>query len=472
MTRTYEQFLASKLHLAEPVGIEALALSDALFPFQRDIARLALHRGRCAVFCQTGLGKSFLALEWLREVHEYAKKPVLLLAPLAVSHQFEREAKKFGIEVHLVKDASEVVNGINITNYQKLHRFDPSIFSGVALDESGILKSMEGSTRNLLIHAFKDTPFRIALTATPAPNDHEELGNHAAFLGIMSYTEMRSMYFVQDGDTTQKWRLKGHAEEAFWRFVASWAVTVRTPSDLGYDDGDYLLPPLSYHHHIVDASQEEVFASGVLFAEGAKTLTDQRNVRRSTIESRVKLCTEIVRNNPCKSHWLVWCGLNAEHDALEDAFKTMLGHAQTHSVRGGMDEDDQVIEIEEWTANGGVMVSKASVMGFGLNLQFCSDAIYCGVSHSWESWYQSVRRIYRFGQKNPVNCHIVSSEFDSEVIRNLERKESDAMRMGENMVKAMATIAKEELRGTRRAYVPYISNKIDIPSWLGEGVLT
>ncbi len=464
--RSYEEFLASKLHLAEPVGIEARALSDALFPFQRDIARLALHRGRCAVFCDTGLGKSIISLEWLREVHEHTEKPVLLLAPLAVSHQFEREAKKFGIEVKLVRDASEVENTINITNYQKLHRFDTSIFSGIAIDESSVLKAFDGKTRTMLIETFQHTPYRLALTATPAPNDFQELGNHAAFLGIMSYSEMLSMYFVHDGETTQEWRLKGHAQDAFWRFVASWAITVRRPSDLGYSDEGYILPPLEYHHHVVPASQDEVFASGVLFPEAAKTLADQRNVRRSTIESRVTLCTDIIKRTPGRSHWLIWCGLNAEHDALEDACKTMLGHSLTHSVRGGMEDEAHEIEIEEWINNGGVMVSKSACLGFGLNFQFCSDTIYCGVDHSYESFYQSVRRVYRFGQKNPVNCHIVSSEYQGEIIRNLERKHADALRMGDAMVKAMASLTKDEIRGTRRMFDNYAPNKVLTPSWL------
>lgn len=458
----YESFLASKSANAPPTGIaNPPPTSDHLFPFQRDIVRWALRRGRAAIFADTGLGKGWMALEWLRIVSEYTDRPVLLLAPLAVSHQFVKEAAKLGVHVHLAADQSDVQpTGIHVTNYHKLHKFDVATFAGVALDESSILKSFTSATRDLLIQSFQATPFRLALTATPAPNDFMELGNHAEFLGVMSRTEMLSMFFVHDMDTTQEWRLKGHAEAAFWKWCASWAVTLRRPSDLGYDDDAYALPPLRYHHHVIPASQAETFAAGVLFAEDAVTLADQRGVRKATIASRVRTAAHIA--NVADGPVVVWCDLNDEGDALE---KAISGAVQV----AGKDSDDAKESALDGFADGTIpaIVTKLSICGFGLNWQHCHTVIFCGVTHSFEAFYQAIRRCWRFGQTHPVDVHVVTSENEGRVIDNLQRKQADAARMGDAMVKAMAATSMEAIGSTQRTFDAYVARtEVCLPQWL------
>jgi superfamily II DNA or RNA helicase len=429
----YAEFLASKTRRARSHGkiVPRDSISPMLFEFQKDTVLNALERGQCACFFDTGLGKGFIALEWLRHVHRLENKPVLLLAPLAVSHQFVKESKKLSVQVNIAADDSQVVNGINITNYQKLHKFDPTQFAGVALDESSILKSMDSKTRCAIIESFSRTPWRLALTATPAPNDYVELGNHAQFLGVMTQTEMLSMYFINDMTHTGDWRLKGHAQKDFWRWVSSWAITARLPSDIGdYKDDGYILPPLHYHHHVIPASQEEIHASGVLIPEFAKTLADQRDVRRSTIDARVAKCAEIAAT--IEGQVLVWCGLNTEGDAFEKAIPDAV------QVSGADDDEHKENAIMGFLDGSiRVIISKSSIMGFGLNLQCCHDVIFCGISHSFEAYYQSVRRCWRFGQQHPVNVHIVTSEFEGEIILNLKRKQQDAEAMAAAMVDAV-----------------------------------
>jgi hypothetical protein len=428
----YQEFLASKRQDVAPDGaiVSRDILNPMLFEFQKDIVHLALKRGRCAIFADTGLGKGFIALEFLNMVHRLTNKPVLLLAPLAVSHQFLREAEKLGVKARVVSEDSQVGGGINITNYNKLHKFDVSQFVGVALDESSILKSFNGATRTYIIESFSRTPWKLALTATPAPNDFMELGNHAQFLGSMSHSEMLSKYFVHDGETTSEWRLKGHAKKDFWRWVSSWAITIRKPSDIGdYDDTSYNLPPLVYHHEVLPAKLSEIHAAGVLIPEFAKTLADQRDVRRATLLPRVARCADIARgtNGPV----LIWCDLNAEGDLLE---REIQGSIQV----AGADSDDHKETLLAMFSEGKakVLITKPSIAGFGLNWQHCHDMIFCGVTNSFESFYQSVRRCWRFGQAHPVNVHIVTSEFEGAVIENLKRKQLDAEHMAEAMVAA------------------------------------
>jgi superfamily II DNA or RNA helicase len=430
---TYTEFLASKTRRARSHGAEILRLdvSGMLFEFQKDIVMKALERGQCAVFADTGLGKGLIALEWCRIVNSITGRPVLLLAPLAVSYQFIKEASKLGVDVKVVADDSQVVNGINIANYQKLHKFNTKQFAGIALDESSILKSFDSKTRCALIEAFADTPWRLALTATPAPNDYVELGNHAQFLGVMTQTEMLSAYFINDLTHTGDWRLKGHAQKDFWKWVSSWAITLRRPSDIGdYDDRAYTLPPLTFKHHVLPASTEEIHASGVLIPEFAKTLSDQRDVRRSTIERRVEKCAEIA--NACEGSVICWVDLNDEGDALT---KAIPGAVQVSGSDSDFEKENNLSLFSEEKIR--VLVSKAKIAGFGLNWQHCHNVVFCGITHSFEAYYQSVRRCWRFGQKYPVNVHIVTSEFEGEIILNLKRKQNDAEAMAQEMVNAV-----------------------------------
>lgn len=458
---TYEEFVTQKRLSAKPAGIvEPPKLNKHLFPFQADITRWALRAGRAALFEDCGLGKSIQALEWARVVAAYQDAPVLIMTPLAVAQQFVREGDKFGITVNHARSGGDVKAGINVTNYERLHMFDPRVFGGVVADESSCLKDYTSATRNALIEAFSQTPFRLACTATPAPNDHMELGNHAEFLGVMSRTEMLSMFFVHDGGSTQDWRLKGHARRDFWRWVCSWAVAVRKPSDLGYVDAGYVLPPLKVHEHVVSVGSEFARAQGSLFVVEARGLEEQRHARRSTISDRVKLAAEIVNGEPVEP-WLIWGDLNDETTALAASIPGAV------EVSGSDSADFKEQAVTDFCSGKiRVLISKASIFGFGVNLQHCARVAYVGLGNSFESWYQSIRRVYRFGQKRPIECHVITSEADGAVVANLKRKQGDAEKMIDGMLSEMSDFAN--VRATRRDFVDYqpIAD-LQLPPWIG-----
>lgn len=315
---SYEEFLAQKALISVPTGIsDPSTLSARLKEHQTLLTRWALRRGRAAVFADTGLGKGWITMEWSRVVADHVRMPVLILAPLAVSQQFERESFKLGDSITVASSQSDVgSDGVYVTNYHKLHKFDPDAFGGVALDESSILKSLDGKTRRLLIDAFRETPFRLSATATPSPNDHTELGGQAEFLGIMTHAEMLATFFVRDGGSTQDWRLKGHAREAFWRWCCSWGAIVKYPADIGCSNDGYELPPLNYHEHVIPASREDIHASGMLFAKLAEGLTEQRDARRSTIPSRCAMAAKIA--NESSGQVIVWCVPAGEPVVMSD----------------------------------------------------------------------------------------------------------------------------------------------------------
>jgi len=310
----YEDFLARKAITDPNTGLVSWPpLPEQMFPFQQDITKWALKRGRAALFAGTGLGKSFMELAWADAVHAETGRDILHLAPLAVTAQMVREADKFGIKARQARTQADVLSGTNITNYQKLEHFDLSRFGGVILDESSILKSYDGHYRTALIQACARIPFRLAATATPAPNDFMELGNHAEFLGVMSYTDMLATFFTHDGGDTKSWKLKGHAENDFWKWMASWAVMLRKPSDLGYSDDGYDLPPLRLHQHTVKLAQEDIYATGSLFALPAQSLAERITARRDTVEARVKLAVDIT---PTDRQFVWWSNLNSESAML------------------------------------------------------------------------------------------------------------------------------------------------------------
>jgi superfamily II DNA or RNA helicase len=457
----YARFLSSKRFSAPPCGIpEPPELSPKLFPFQADLVRWALRRGRSAIFADTGLGKGFQILEWSRVVAEHTKRPVLILAPLAVSQQFAREALKLGVGVTICSSQSDVRQGVNVTNYQKLHKFDVPAFGGVACDESSLLKSLDGKTRALMIEAFRATPFKLCATATPSPNDHTELGGHAEFLGIMSHAEMLASFFVNDGSDTQKWRLKGHARSEFWRWVCSWGAIVKMPSDLGYADDGYILPELRYHEHIVPATDEDARKSGLLFAEPASTLTEQRAARRGTLDSRVKLAADIA--NGTTEQVVVWCGLNTESEALAEVIEGAV------EVTGSQDDDDKERRIEAFVrGQHRVLVSKARICGHGLNFQQCWTTVFCGVGHSWEEYYQAVRRFYRYGQERPVDVHIVSSELEGNVLRNLKEKQRKAEELSQETRGYVSEYVRTAVSALSRETIEYRPRvKAAWPKWL------
>ncbi len=460
MIDAYQQFLERKRIIDPATGImDDISLRPVMMPHQADITRWALRRGRAAIFAGTGLGKTLMELSWAEKVAEYTGKPVIIFAPLAVAEQHISEAVKFGIKAQLV--AYDPSQGIGVTNYQKMEHFDIASFGGAVLDESSILKNTEGKYRTKLIEECAKVPFRLAATATPAPNDFMELGNHAEFLGVMSYTDMLATFFTHDGGDTQKWRLKGHAENEFWKWMASWAVMLRKPSDLGYDNAGYDLPPLHYHQHTVGVEYAPSMDTGLLFPMEARTLQERIAARRDSVEERVALAASIT---PTDKPFVWWCQLNSEAEQLTKALPGAVNLT-------GSDSDDEKRRKLVGFSNGEirVLVSKASIAGFGMNWQHCADTGFVGLNDSFEQVYQAVRRFWRFGQTRPVNVHFIASEMEGATVANLKRKEIDAERMAASMVMHMADLSSQAVRGSvrdRPDYNPTIPMKI--PAWVGE----
>lgn len=458
----YASFLARKEIADPPTGLDEIpALSDALFPFQTDLVRWALKRGRAGLFAGTGLGKTLMELAWGDAIHRSTGDDVLLLAPLAVAAQVIREADKFGMPARRVREQAECGAGINVTNYQKLDHFDLSKFGAIILDESSILKSADGHYRTKLIRECASIPFRLAATATPAPNDFMELGNHAEFLGVMSYTDMLATFFVHDGGETQKWRLKGHAEDAFWRWMASWSVMLRQPSDLGYEDGAYLLPELHQVHHTVHAAYAPSMETGLLFPMQAATLQERVAARRDTVAERVALAASLT---PTDRPFVWWCNLNAESDALA---KAIPGAVEIRGSDAEADKERKILDFVEGRAR--VLVTKATVCGAGLNFQHCCETGFVGLNDSFEQVFQAVRRFWRFGQTHPVTAHFIAAETEGAVVANLRRKEQAADRMAAAMVRHMADFSAREVRGASRERADYApALPIVLPSWIGD----
>ncbi len=460
MSDAYAKFLAAKAISDPMTGLSSIPeLPACLFPHQRDITTWALRRGRAALFAGTGLGKSLMELSWAQAVTQETGKDILHLAPLAVSAQMAREADKFGIVARVVTKQSDCEPGTNITNYQKLDHFDLSQFGGVILDESSILKSTDGHYRTKLIEACQQIPFRLAATATPAPNDFMELGNHAEFLGIMKYTDMLATFFTHDGGDTAKWRLKGHAENEFWKWMASWAVMLRKPSDLGYSNEGYDLPPLQFVQHMVSVDYAPNIETGMLFPMQAETLQERISARRATVADRCELAASVT---PTDKPFVWWCNLNAESEMLA---KLIPGAVETK----GSDSDDvkerKLRDFSEGRTR--VLVTKAGVAGFGMNWQHCADTGFVGLNDSFEQFYQAVRRFWRFGQTKPVNCHIIASELEGATVSNIRRKEADADRMAAAMVLHMANLSSEAVRGQVRDVPDYNPTQpIQLPSFL------
>ena len=451
---TYRAFVGSKLTACPPVGItDDVNLNPALFPFQSDVVRWALRRGRSAIFADCGMGKTLMQLEWARHI----PGRVLILAPLAVGRQTEREGARFGIEATYSRAGSK--GKITIANYEMLPHFDPDEFTGIVLDESSILKAYSGKTRTAIIEAFQRTPYRLACTATPAPNDFMELGNHSEFLGIMTRTEMLSMYFTHDGGETQSWRLKGHAESPFWRWLASWAVMLRRPSDLGYSDEGFALPPLKFEEHVVSGDTDIAQAAGFLFAMEALTLQEQRASRRATMQARVETTAALATGS---DPWVIWCELNDESESLAKMIDGAI------EVSGSMENDEKERRVLSFVrGDSRVIVSKMSICGFGMNWQHCANVAFVGATHSYEQTYQAIRRCWRFGQTRPVTVHSVRADTDSAVTANLKRKERDAAKMAEAMLEHMRDIQSNEVRGSVRQFTAHNPTaSIIVPSWL------
>lgn len=464
ISKTYEEFLESKRQMAVSSGfkVNPKTLNKNLYPFQKDIVIWALKKGRAALFEDCGLGKAIQSLEWSRNVVKHTKKPVLYVCPLSVAEQTKREAEKFGIpDVKVVRDQSQIILGTNVTNYEMLDHFDASVYGGVVLDESSILKSFTGKIRTQIIDMFAYTPYKLSCTATPAPNDFMELGNQCEFLGVMSRTEMLSTYFIHDGGETSKWRLKGHAQDKFWEWLATWAVVMTNPSDLGYDGSNYILPPLTTIQHTVKYEENMIGDNYSMFADIAQTLNDRRAARRNSISDRCKLAAELIAQNP-NDQWVIWCDLNSEADELQNVIPDAV------EVRGTDDPDYKVTMLNNFSL-GKVkyLITKGSIAGLGLNWQNCHHEIFVGLSDSFETMYQSIRRCWRFGQEYPVDVHIITSEAEGAVKDNIDRKEKQAALMVAEMVKHTKEILEEEIRGTTRISIPYNPQvEMVVPEWL------
>ena len=435
-------------------------LHSAMFPHQRATTEFLLRAGCGAGFLDTGLGKALIGFEWGRVISEHTNKPVLMLAPLAVSQQHVREGRKFDISVKAVRSPDDLQVGVNVCNYEMLKHFKPEMLGGLILDESSIIKHHDAKTLRILLEAFAQTPWKLCATATPAPNDYTELGTHAEFLGICSRPEMLSEFFTHDGGETQTWRLKKHARAEYWRWVASWAALVQKPSDLGYDDGGYALPPFAVHQHTMAADQQAVLDSGHLFAFEAQTLMERRAARKSSVGARVAAVAAQVAGDD--EPWIVWCDLNAESEALVAAIPGAV------EVRGSQDIDEKERRLRAFSAGQTrVMVTKPSIAGFGLNWQHCARVAFVGVTDSWEAYYQAVRRCWRFGQKQNVQVHIFSSEMEGAVVANLARKEADAATMSAELSAMTADAVRENVKGSQRSTNAYEPNQeMEIPQWL------
>lgn len=443
----YQRFLVDKLIAPVITGfdIEESELNQFLSDFQRPIVKWALKRGRAALFEDTGLGKTIQQLSWAHEVHKHTGGDVLIFAPLCVAQQTIREGEKFGINgITYCRGQEQVKPGLNITNYEMMDNFDLSLFAGVVLDESSIIKNRDGKTRNAIIQGCAIVPYRLSCTATPSPNDFMELGNQVEFLGVMSMAEMLAMYFVNDGSETQKWVLKGHGKAKFWEWMATWAVCIRSPADLGFDGSAYILPPLNMISHVVES--KTTFG---LFADIASGLLERNQSRRDSIDDRVSKCAEVV--NASTEQWVIWCHLNNEAEML------------TKMIPGAVDvSGSDSIEHKEQTIHGflagniRVVISKPKILGAGMNLQCCHNTAFVGLSDSWEQYYQAIRRFYRFGQNQVVNVHVISAESEGAVVANIKRKEDQNNIMAGEMVQRMKTAMQKEIFGMKAEHSDYV----------------
>lgn len=412
---SYFDLLASKKeHVLSDSRVAPDSISDALFPFQRDCVEMALNIGRAAMFLDTGLGKTIVQCEWARHV----PGEVLIVAPLAVAYQTVNEAKRLlDMIINYSKDGS-VSERITITNYERVENFDTDRFTGVVLDESSILKGVNSKTKEMLCERFKQTPFRLACTATPAPNDYKELGNHAEFLGVMNTMEMLTRWFIHDSANTADWRLKRHAIKDFWEWVASWAACVSKPSDLGYSNAGYDLPPLNIRTHKIETETKTAFDQGLLFDMPDVNATSLHRKKRESLDDRVAYVAGLV--NHSKEPWIVWCESNDESDALANAIPDAV------EVKGSNTPDKKEERIIAFTnGEARVIVSKPSICGFGMNWQHCRNIAFVSISYSYEQFYQAVRRSWRFGQSKPVYVHVVIADAEIPVWRTIERKATD-----------------------------------------------
>lgn len=456
----YEEFINQKRIIADASGFDISqdALNPMLYDYQKDIALWSLRKGKSALFLDCGLGKSFIEAEFAHAVYHHTDVPVLVVAPLGVSAQLKSEFAKLGREAAIIKEPYQITGGINITNYERVTKFDPSLFGGIVLDESSILKGRFGVTRQELTDFASSIPYRLCGTATPAPNDLEELIYHAVFLGVMTEGEIKALYFTQDGNNSNKFRLKRHAVEDFWRFVSSWAVAMRKPSDLGYSDEGFELPALNIHEVKIDVAPDAI-QQGTLFTMEAQGINEQRQARKATLPSRIEAAKDLVNQNP-DEQWVVWCKYNAES---EGATSTIDGAIE---VTGSDKPDDKETRLLGFS-NGDidVLITKAQIAGFGMNWQNCNKTILLGWDNSFEQFYQLTRRFWRHGQQRDVDVYVITTDADGSISENMRRKEAQASLMYDEIIRNMSI--HTDLTATTRDEMEYTpAQDIVMPSWL------
>lgn len=426
----YRKFLERKQKFTKEVGftVPESALNPMLFDFQKAIVQWSLRLGRSAIFADCGLGKSPIQIEWAKHVNEKTGGRVLIVAPLVVSAQTHREGIKFGVPVHICRENADVKDGVNVTNYERLDKFDVSQFSGVVLDESSCLKAQTGKVRTQLIKSFQKTPYKLCCTATPAPNDYTELGNHSEFLNVMPVTEMQMRWFRHDSMETSKWHIMGHAIKPFWEWVSSWAISLRKPSDIGeFSDKAFALPELTEAKHVLSADYSKVGKEiGDLFYSPELSATNIHKVMRATAEMRAAKVAELVKEST--GPFLIWCHTNYESDALQAAIPEAVDLRGDETI--DTKESKLLAFIDKKTR---VLISKPSISGWGVNLQHCNQMAFVGLSYSYESYYQAVRRCWRFGQKRPVTAHLVMTDAEQGIIDAVMTKQKAHAEMQEKM---------------------------------------
>lgn len=421
----YHEFLETKQKTHIYSGFDVENLNPLLFEFQKFIVKRALKAGKYAIFANTGLGKTFMQLEWADKVVKYTQKPVLILAPLAVSGQTILEGKRFGYEVTKITGENYYFKkSIFITNYEQIENINTKVFSGIVLDESSILKNFEGSTKNKIIGLFKETPYKLACTATPSPNDPMELGNHSEFLDVMSRNEMLAMYFIHDGGDTAKWRLKGHSVKHFYQFIGSWSIMLSHPKDIGFDDSGYDLPPLNLLEYQITTENK---GDGMLFNDTAISATNFNEELRRTKTERLNKVIEIINANP-ELNYIIWIKQNEEGEILKKLLP------QAVEVKGSDSPEYKESKLLGFARNEfNILITKTKIASFGMNYQNCNNQIFASLDFSFESLYQAIRRSYRFGQEKEVNIHIITTDTMSNVIQSIQNKEDNFKIMQDEM---------------------------------------
>lgn len=456
----YVDFLKSKEEKVVNKGFKVSReeLNSKLFEYQKDIVLWALSKGKAAVFTQCGTGKTIIQLEWANQIYKHIGGKVLILTPLAVAKQTQNEGAKFGINTTICRCQGDVNSGINIANYDILHKFNLNEFVGIVLDESSCLKDFTSKTKIEIIEGFKNTKYKLACSATPSPNDHMELGNHSEFLNVMSRTEMLAMYFVHNGGSTSEWRLKGHAVNKFWKWVSEWAVMIDNPNDLGYKDKIFELPKLNIHEVIVKTKDH----NNELIPHVALTLNERREARKESIEERLEAVKDLVYGT--EEQWLIWCDYNYEADALREVLPNSV------EVRGSDTSEFKEENLLAF-AEGKIerLITKPSIASMGLNYQSCNNMIFFGLSDSYEKFYQAIKRCHRFGQTKEVNVYVVIGEKEIAVLNNIKKKQEDAETMKREMIKYANNIKNLESASKIKKVKTYddkLKVEMTLPSWM------